>query len=188
LQKQISELFGYMDSTREKFLKTAASINPVFAGVRPRGNQWSAEQIVAHLAAVEDRVGRSIRKSIDTARAEGLGPETSDEPILSSLDQHGIADATVKRESPEAVVPQEGRPIGDSLTALAVSREELKEAFRSADGLALSMIIKNHGAIGEANMYQWGLFLAQHEERHRRQLEKTINEVTELAAESAPIV
>jgi hypothetical protein len=37
-------------------------------------------------------------------------------------------------------------------------------------------------------MYQWALFVAQHEERHRRQMERTLADVTERAAECAPIV
>jgi hypothetical protein len=52
----------------------------------------------------------------------------------------------------------------------------------------LSAIKRPHPVLHDLDMYQWALFVAQHEERHRRQMERTLAQVTELAAECAPIV
>ena len=85
-------------------------------------------------------------------------------------------------------MPPEGKSIDESLAALTASRAKMKEALLSGDGLDLCEVKRPHPVAGEINLYQWALFVAQHEERHRRQIEKTLDEVTELAAESAPIV
>jgi hypothetical protein len=188
MRQQLAELFSYMDETRDKLVGTAQSINPAFAGVRPKQDGWTAEENLAHLAIVEDRVSRLVAWGVDWAKTNGIGPETSDESIMSSLDEHGVADATVKMQAPPTVAPPEGRPIDESLTSLAASRPRLKEALIAGQGLDLSSVKRGHQALGDINLYQWALFVAQHEERHRRQIEKAMGEVTAMAAESAPIV
>lgn len=188
MRQRLAELFSYMDSTRDKLVETARAINPAFAGVRPRGDCWSADENLAHLAIVEERVTRLIATSVEWAEANGIGPETSDESIMSSLDQYRVVDAAFKAQAPPAVAPPEGKPIDESLASLAFSRPRLQKALLAGEGLDLCEVKRPHAAMGEINLYQWALFVAQHEERHRRQIEKTMDEVTELAAESAPIV
>ena len=187
MQQRTAELISYLDATRERLVEIVSAINPAFAAMKPRDNTWSAEQNVAHLAIVEERIAGLVTKSVAWARANGIGPETSDESIMSSLDKHGVADATFKIEAPSTVAPDE-RPIAESLSSLAASRARLKEALLDGDGLDLTQVRRTHQALGDLHLYQWVLFVGQHEERHRRQIEKTLGETMELAAECAPIV
>jgi hypothetical protein len=187
MQKRTAELFSYLDATRERLIETVAVINPAFAAMKPRENAWSAEENVAHLAITEDRVAGLVAKLVAWAKANGVGPETSDESVMSSLDEFGIADAAFKRDAPATVAPV-ARPIAESLSSLVASRARLKEALMSASGLDLTKVKQKHPAMGEIDLYQWVLFVGQHEERHRRQIERTLNEATELVAECAPIV
>lgn len=188
MQQRLAELFSYMDSTREKLLETVRTINPTFAGVRPRGDSWSAEDNLAHLAITEERIAGLVGKLIASAKEKGIGPETSNESILSSLDQFHVIEPPTKAVAPETVIPPEERPIGDSLLSLAASRTRFKEALLAGEGVDLTAVKWRHPGYGDLDLYQWALFVAQHEERHRRQIERTMDEVTELAAESAPIV
>jgi hypothetical protein len=186
MQKRTADLIMYLDSTRERLVETVSAINPLFAAMKPR-DVWSAEENLAHLAKVEGGVAKLVAKWIDWGKANGVGPETSEESIMSSLDQFGIADAMFKRESPSGVAPV-AQPIADSLASLTASRVRLKEALLGGDGLDLTQLKQAHPAMGDIDLYQWILFVAQHEERHRKQIERTLNEATELAAECAPIV
>jgi hypothetical protein len=187
MQKKMAELLEYLDATRQRLVETVADINPTFAAMKPHDNVWSVEQNMSHLAIVEAGVARLVAKSVDWAKANGIGPETSDESMMASLDEFGIADARFRRESPSGVAPDE-RPIADSLSSLAASRVRLKEALLVGQGLDLTLVKRPHPAMGDIDLYQWALFVAQHEERHRRQIENTLGEATELAAECAPIV
>ena len=187
MQKRMVELTAYLDETRARLLETASSINPGFASIKPRANTWSAEQNMAHLTIVEERVEGLVTKSVAWAKANGIGPETSEESVMASLDRFGVADATFKFEAPPTVAP-DAKPIAESLKSLTASRARLKEALREGDGIDLSQVKRTHLALGELDLYQWVLFVGQHEERHRRQIEKTLNETMELAAECAPIV
>jgi hypothetical protein len=54
--------------------------------------------------------------------------------------------------------------------ALRRSRADLHAALRDGDGLALGEITATHPALGVINLYQWVLFVGQHEARHTRQV------------------
>ncbi len=188
MRPRLAELISYMDETRNRLFATVKSIDPGVAGIRPRGDVWSVEDNMAHLVVVEDGVSRLIAKSVEWARSNGVGDETSDESIMSSLDEYGLAEGTYKLQAPSRVEPPPGKSVEESVAALNASRESMKDALLRGDGLDLCEVKRPHPVIGEINLYQWGLFVAQHEERHRRQIEKTADAVTELAAESLPIV
>ena len=64
----------------------------------------------------------------------------------------------------------------------------MKQIILDNADIDLSAIKRPHPVLQDIDMYQWALFVPQHEERHRKQMERTIAEVTERAAECAPIV
>jgi uncharacterized damage-inducible protein DinB len=188
MQQRLAELFSYMDSTRERLLATVRDLNPSFSGVRSRGDSWSAEETLAHLALVEERIARLVEEGVEWAKANDIGPEKSTESVMSSLDQFSLADPIDKRKAPAAITPSEGRPADESVAALIAWRARLKAALLAGQGFDLDEVRKPHPLTGSMSMHQWALFAAHHEERHRKQIERTMDEVTELAAESAPIV
>jgi uncharacterized damage-inducible protein DinB len=188
MQQRLAELLSYMDSTRERLLETVRNLNPSFAGVRPRGEEWSAADNLAHLAMVEERIARLVEEGVQWAKDNAVGPEASDESIMSSLDKYSLAEVVEKRKSPASFTPTEEKPVEESVDALLGWRARLKAALVSSQGFDLTNVTKPHPVAGAMSMYQWGLFVAQHEERHRKQIERTMDEVTELCAESAPIV
>jgi hypothetical protein len=188
LNRRLEEIMDYMDSTRAALLATTAQVNRTFASIRPHRGVWSVADNLAHLALVEEGVARMVAKSVDWARAHGIGPEQSDESLLSSLDQYELTTPVIKRQAPAMVAPDVPKTIDESLTSLNLSRERLRAALLAGADLDLSAVKRPHASFGEINIYQWALFVAQHEERHRKQIERTMAEATELASECAPIV
>lgn len=188
ISPRVTELLAYMDEMRGRLLETAMHVNPSFASIRPRSGAWSAEENLAHLAKVEGSVAQLIEKSVEWARTHDIGPATPGESILSSLDKFGMAEAKTTITAPETVTPESGIPIEKSLESLEQSRGRLRAALVAGCDLDLTAVKRPHRVMGELNIYQWALFVAQHEERHRRQMDRTMEEVTERAAECAPIV
>jgi hypothetical protein len=184
----MSELLAYMDETRRRLVDTATQIAPAFASVRPRSGAWSAAENLAHLAKVEEGVARMMERSVEWARSHGVGPSTSDDSVMASLDEFRLTEPVRKLIAPESVAPEDDVPPEKSLESLASSRKRLVDAINAGSDLDLTSVKRPHRIMGELDMYQWALFVAQHEERHRRQIERTMEEVTELAAECAPIV
>ena len=51
----------------------------------------------------------------------------------------------------------------------------LRAALADADGLALGMITHVHPVLGEIDLYQWILFVGQHEARHVAQITEVVS-------------
>ena len=188
LKKKLVELLDYMEATRARLFECARQMNPSLAMVRPRADMWSAAENLAHLALVEDSVTGLMTKSIHAARGEGVGPDTTDESFMSSLDRWRLPDNEMKVVAPARITPDNTKSISDSMASLVMSRERLRDLLISNADIDLSSIKRPHLLLKELDMFQWALFVAQHEERHRRQMERAIDLATERAAECAPIV
>lgn len=187
MQKRLADTFASLDAARARLLETVAGVNPSFGEMQPRSGSWSVAQVVSHLGIVETNVAGLISRSVIWAKEHGIGPETSEESVANSLDQFAIVEGGKKIEAPESILPPQDARMDDSLRAVTDSRRALKEALAGGDGMDLSAVKRPHRIFGELSLYQWGLFIAQHEQRHIKQIERTIRELTEGAAESAPI-
>lgn len=188
VRPRLAELFSYLDETRAGLVAAATGVNTTFAGVRPRSGAWSAAENVAHLAAVETGVARLIERSVEWARSHGVGPGESDESVMRSLDAFQLSVPLTKLTAPEMVAPSGNERIEESLESLERSRTRLRDALIAGADLDLCAVTRPHPVLGEINLYQWALFVGQHEDRHRKQIERTLREVTELAAECTPMV
>ena len=187
MQKRLAEILAYLDVSRTRVRESVAQVNSSFAEIRPRSEAWSVAEIVNHLAIVEANVAKLITRSSIWGRENGIGPETSDESVLRTLDSHSIAEGGTPFTAPERITPPRESKMEDAERALIESRRALRGALADADGLDLSAITRPHPRFGDLNMYQWALFVGQHDERHVRQIERTLIEVRESAAKSAPI-
>lgn len=185
---KLRELFSYMDETRAALVACARNMNPSFARIRPRGDVWSAADNLAHLALVEQFVVEMIGKSIAKARAEGVGPDQSDESFMRTLDRWRVPDPLMKVIAPARITPDNSKSVEESLKALELSRERLRTVLRENADIDLGAVKRPHPLLRDLDMYQWALFVAQHEDRHRKQMERALAETTERAVECAPIV
>ena len=188
MRRKIAELFEYMDATRESLLACARDMNQSFAMIRPRDGEWSAAENLAHLALVESNVAMLMEKTIGAACEKGIGPDTSEESFMNSIDRWRVHDPITRISAPPRIIPDADKTVAESVASLEQSREKLKKVILENSGLDLRAITRPHPVLGELDMYQWALFVAQHEERHRKQMERALAEVTERAAECAPIV
>jgi hypothetical protein len=107
---------------------------------------------------------------------------------MNSLDRWRVPDHEMKVTAPTRITPESDKSVDESLASLEQSRQRLRNILIENCDLDLAAIKRPHPLLRELDMYQWALFVAQHEVRHRRQMERTLAEVTERAAECAPIV
>lgn len=188
MQKRLAEIADYLEVTRAHLLESAKRVSPSFAEIRPRTDAWCVAEILTHVAMVEGWVARLISRSVSLGREQGVGPEISEESVLSSLDRFSVKEPVQPVMTTERGIPPRDSSINQALELLEGSRRALREALRDADGMNLVTLTRPHPMLGDLNIYQWALFVGQHEERHTRQIERTVREVTEGAAESAPIL
>jgi uncharacterized damage-inducible protein DinB len=131
---------------------------------------WSVAGVLEHLHRVETGIARLLVRSVERARASGVRAESEVSSLLGSLDSFGLVQRDRRMEAPGPVLPRGEYNASQALMALAASRNALLAAVREGDGLALSEITFPHPLLGPLNLYQWVLFVGQHEARHAAQI------------------
>lgn len=154
---------------RAALLAAVASVPADQLERRPSPDGWSVAEVLDHLQAVESGSARLLAKRLLRAREAGIGPETETSSVLDCLADRDIVGGP-PRVAPELVRPREGATAEQALEGLQAAREALLDVLREGDGLALGQVTAIHPVLGEIDLYRWVTFVAQHEERHERQL------------------
>jgi hypothetical protein len=177
MHARLAETMDYVEEKRKELLQTFTGVPGDRLTRHPSNGGWSVAEILDHLGIVESGVARLIAKRAGRAREAGLGEEKSTESVLPAFDGYRARLDSMKLQSPETVKPRADVDIKDALQGLESSRQALRVAVATADGLALSEIKHTHPILGEIDLYQWIIFLGQHELRHRNQIERTLNSI-----------
>lgn len=178
MHARLAETLDYVEDKRRELLRSFEGV-PGDRLTRPGpAGGWSVAEILEHLRMVESGIARLIAKRAGRAREDGLGEEKSTESVLPSFDQHRARLDAMKMESPATVQPRADVDLKEALDGLETSRESLRAAVAGADGLSLGEIKHTHPLLGELDLYQWLIFLGQHEVRHKKQIERTLNSIS----------
>jgi uncharacterized damage-inducible protein DinB len=173
MHPRLAELVRYADERRAELEAAATPLPYERWADRPTADSWSVAQVFDHLYLSESGTARLLAKRIARAKEAGLGPERSDESMMRSLDWFPLIDGPSRR-APEIVVPRPEARAPEVHDALRQSRADLHAALRSGDGFALGEVTATHPALGVINVYQWVLFIGQHEARHTRQVAEIV--------------
>ena len=177
MHPRLAELSEHLAQQRRQLLELAAEVPDDRWRIRPAEGRWSVSEILEHLYRVERGATGVIAKRIAKARAEGHPPETETSSVLGTLDRFQVSHLNRKLVAPELVTPTENPDRETAERQLAESRAALVAAMEQGDGLALGEIRHTHLRFGELDLYQWILFIAQHERRHTAQLREVVQQL-----------
>jgi uncharacterized damage-inducible protein DinB len=171
MHPRLAELSEHLAHQRRTLLDVAASVPTESWQSRPSdGESWSVSEVLEHLYRVERGAAAVLAKRIAKAQAEGHPDETETSSVLGTLEQFRVSELDRRLVAPELVRPTENPDRTTVERMLAESRAALDAAIASGDGLALGSIRHTHLRFGELDLYQWLLFVAEHEKRHIAQL------------------
>jgi hypothetical protein len=170
MHPRLEELLQYAEAERAVLLAAVDTVPESARERRPSPDTWSVAEVLEHLHRVEQGIARLIGRQIERSRATGLSQETETGSLLHSLDHLGVVQRGNTLPAPEFVQPQGVLTAAAAITALEQSRRTLRDALASGDGLALGFISVPHVFLGPLTLYQWVLFLGQHECRHAMQI------------------
>jgi hypothetical protein len=179
MHARLAETMTYVEEKRRELLQSFDGVSGDRLCQRATPDGWSVAEILDHLRMVESGVARIITKRVGQAKEAGIGEETSTESVMSSFDRHSTSLETMVLKSPEPVKPRPNVDINEALEELESSRQALRAAAVLADGVPLAKIKHTHVILGELDLYQWLIFLGQHEGRHRKQIERTLKSIPE---------
>ncbi len=169
MHPRLAGVLAETDRIRSELLHIIEPLTAAEWDRRDHEDRWSVGEVVAHLQLVEDGSVRAMFRAFRNAREAGLGQETSTESMVNSLDRYQLERVVQRIEAPPMVQP---KPIerADLMAKLQFSRDGLHKWAAEADGFALADTGWPHPAVGPLNLYQWVLFLGQHEARHIGQI------------------
>jgi hypothetical protein len=179
MHARLAETMDYVEEKRKELLQSFAGASSNRLSQRVVKDSWSVAEILDHLRMVESGVARIITKRVGQARETGLGEEKSTASVMPSFDRYSAILEGAVLKSPEVVLPRAEIDFKEALDGLESSREALRAAVGSANGLALGEIKHTHVVLGELDLYQWLIFVGQHEQRHRKQIERTLKSIPE---------
>jgi uncharacterized damage-inducible protein DinB len=179
MHARLAETMDYVEEKRKELLQSFAGAPSSRLSQRGAQDRWSVAEILDHLRMVESGVARLITKRVGQAREAGLGEEKSTTSVMPSFDKYSAHLESVVLKSPETVLPRTDVDFKEALDGLESSREALRTAVVSANGLALGEIKHTHPILGELDLYQWLIFVGQHEGRHRKQIDRTLKSIPE---------
>lgn len=174
MHPRLTELVHYADAQRAALLAAAAALPDARWSERPAPDVWAVSDVCEHLHRVERGCARLIAARAAEAQAANHSAETSTSTVLDRLDAARITDRSTPVQAPDRVAPEGGWTRSAALDALARSRAELHAAMQAADGLALETVRAEHPRLGDIDLYQWMLFVAQHEARHVPQVTEIV--------------
>jgi uncharacterized damage-inducible protein DinB len=178
MHPRITELLDYSQAQRVALFDAVSLIPEPLRGRRVEPETWSVAEVLEHLHRVESGIARLLTRSLERAKVAGLEPEDEVGSVLTSLDGFRLTDRSRRIGAPEPVMPRSELSAVQGVAALAESRQALVSALREADGLALGRVTRTHPTLGPLNLYQWVLFVGQHEARHAGQLQDLARQLT----------
>lgn len=155
--------------SREALLQEAALVPDDELDVPPSEGAWSTSEILDHLGVVENRICNGFEKTVAGAPAaepDYVEPNASDaiNAVMKVLQTEGAGPLK------STVAPERGKSRTELVQALGVSRSRLLGLIDDAQGRDLSGRSFPHPIFGELDLYQWLVFVARHDDRHRAQI------------------
>ena len=180
LHPRITEVVGILEQSHGTFVDVILALPPDVRDAPAPEGRWSVAEHVEHLAIVEDGTGRLISKLIKGIADAGAtetdeGGETGS--IEASMERYQVWTTNHPIVAPDYVKPHGTLSATDALAQLSTARARVVDAFRRASGLALGDTTHPHPVLGPLTVYQWGVFLAQHEQRHLAQIRRVVDEI-----------
>lgn len=170
MHPRTQELLDRLDTHRVELRDAVDAVPAGLREQRPSPDRWSVAEILEHLSIVENRIAGILASRIAAARAEGVPEESETGPTVPESFIPMIRDRSRPRVASEASTPGGAMDADAAWAALERSRNALREAVLSGDGLALGEVTAPNPALGELNLYQWIAFVAGHEARHTDQI------------------
>ncbi len=174
--ESIADIYSANQKIRGRFLSVVNAVTADEATALPEGENWPIQQIVEHVAIVNNGMNRICSKLIGAAKQTG---ETSDGSfvISSSFQERLDLLATRKAEAPERVRPTGEIPIDASLTKLAEASDAFESMRADMESTKLTGHTFPHPYFGDLTASEWLVLYGLHEARHTQQIERLLEKI-----------
>lgn len=154
----IEHALTLLAATPPRIAALTAGLTPARARTAPTQDEWSANDVLAHLRSCTDVWGGGIATMI-----------AEDTPTLRAVDPRTWIEQTDYREQDFQL----------SLRAFATQRAELMAVLEPmpSEGWSRSATVTGAGAVLTRTVFSYAQRLARHEHPHLKQIERVVNAV-----------
>jgi hypothetical protein len=152
----VEQILTLLAQTPPRIAALTAGLAPAQLQIAPAPDQWSANEVLAHLRACADMWGNCIVEII-----------THDHPTLRAINPRTWINKTDYRE----------QPFQPSLHAFATQRADLLAVLEplAPEGWSRTTTVTGAGKVFERTVLFYAQWLAEHERPHVKQLERIAN-------------
>jgi len=155
---------AYLGSTRDELIDTVKDLSPAQWAFQRAPGEWSAAEVVEHLAILEGRIQMLIATLPKAAPAEpGRNDADIDEFIIEAVPRR-----TSRFQAPEAAQPKRQCTPSEALQLFTENR--LRTGLLLETATCLRGRVIPHPVLGSWDGYQWILAAAAHTARHTDQI------------------
>jgi len=173
MHARTTDLLRHLDDTRKQLADAFAAVPEGKRDVRPSADQWSAGEVLSHLAMIEVSVVGILQKKLRRAMAAGALPVASGSGASWRRLEGVLLDEDLKIEAPDFVVPDGSQSADAAWQSLQSSRPELRQVLLAADGRDTEAVQARHVLLGVLTFEEWLGFVGFHEQRHAAQIMRT---------------
>jgi hypothetical protein len=166
--KDLAPILGHLQTSRARLLSVAEEISDLRWRESPAPNSWSAAEIIAHLAIIEERTIYGMKRLL----------RATPQPVPLRKGFHlPLAIATWRGRKVRTPIPLDATRVRDkqaSFAGLLVTRQATLEFIESTRGTDVSAYHFEHPFLGNLNMYEWFRTIGYHELRHTKQIRELV--------------
>ncbi len=167
------ELLEHLGTTRQYLADAFANVREANYDVRPSPVEWSAGEVLSHLAMIEVSVAAILQKKLRRAIAAEILPVAGEQSRRWRNLAGRLLDEGMKIEAPDFVVPDGTMSAVTAWQSLQESRAKLRQILLAADGKNTETIVARHVLLGVLTFEQWLGFVGYHEQRHAAQIARS---------------
>ncbi len=154
--------------SRTKLLSAAEEVSDLRWGESPTPDRWSAAEVIAHVAMVEERTIFGMKRLLQSAP----------KPVPLRKRFHlPLAIATWRGRKVRTPIPLDEKRVRDkqeAFSGLFATRQATLEFIESTRGTDVSAYHYEHPFLGSLNMYEWFRTIGYHEIRHAKQIRELV--------------
>lgn len=173
----IDDIYAGNEKVRLRLKNLIADLPDEKARLLPAGEKWSVEQIVEHIAIVDESTIKICSKLLRKAQEAGQASNGRTATITDNFQQRSTEIAAIKIEAPSFVQPTGEPTIAESLVRLDANAErlnEMKPMFEAVDGTQFKF---PHPFFGDISAHEWLALKGGHEMRHLKQIERLLERI-----------
>lgn len=170
----IDDVYNFNASAISRLGNAVSGLSTSQASEIPAGQTWSLDQLVEHVAIVDEAMFKICAKLLSRSKKEELAADGRLH-ISEAFVQGWGAAATTKLAAPEQVQPTGTVPVEISLQKIAETDArfaELRSEFDLWDGKTSKF---PHPLFGDLTAHEWLLLRGGHAMRHLKQIEARIS-------------